>query len=180
MFSNTYITRRWLTSITWYNFKCNTTTSIFLKIRNKIEYFESQKNDKRTSICCKYCIGWLETGCPLISLISSPTCNVPCRCIIPPLSMRDTIHRLFSVIRSVIPLMRKRRFFDEKKSHLYFLPMVHQYFVEIEQVEHVLHHMLSHSIHHQRLHLIRHHSDHHNHDQEQHLMLMYYYQDKVV
>ncbi len=104
---NLYITRWWLTSITGYNFKCNTTTSISLKYYEVKINYSHKKSIWYTSICCKYCIGWLETVCPLISFISSPTCNVPCRCIIPPLRIRDTIQRLFSVIRSVIPYIRR-------------------------------------------------------------------------
>ena len=63
-----------------------------------------------------------------------------------------------------------------------FLPMVHQYYAEIEQVVHVLHHMLSHLIYQQRLRLIhyRHHYDQYIHYHDQHLMLMYYYQEMVV
>ena len=97
-----YITRWWLTSIAGDNFECYTTTRIFLQIEiEKLNHTRS--SEEPTSICCRYWIGWLETFSPLISLISSPTWRVPCRCIIPPFRIRDTIHRLFSVIRSVMP-----------------------------------------------------------------------------
>lgn len=77
---------------------------------NKIQWY-------RTSSRCSWFTVWLWTDWPLISRISSPTCSVACRCIIPPCIIRATRHRPSSVIFNVIPCNKKikrRDFFCKK------------------------------------------------------------------
>lgn len=61
-----------------------------------------------TSIRCSWLTDWCCTDWPLISRISSPTCSVACRCIIPPCIIRATMHRPSSVIFSVMPWISEK------------------------------------------------------------------------
>ena len=56
-----------------------------------------------TRIFCRASTLLLETAIPLISRISSPTCSVACRWIIPPCMILATMQRPSSVTFRVIP-----------------------------------------------------------------------------
>lgn len=109
-----YLAWRWSTSV-WRNyFKRYRTASIALwnwRKRKKIGIMVSIMSaslylaqSQLTNNLCNWLTVWFCTGWPFISRISSPTCSVACRWIIPPCMIRATIHRPSSVIFNVMPI----------------------------------------------------------------------------
>lgn len=103
---STYLAWRWCASV-WRNYfeRDGSAGIALLKLSYPVSISSTKGQRKAlTNNLCNWLTVWFCTGCPLISRISSPTCSVAWRWIMPPCMIRATIQRPSSVIFNVMPI----------------------------------------------------------------------------